>query len=124
MDKRVSAFSIIGFILAIISLTICGVSIFTWIFVTIPAIVFCIIGIKDNRSKKTLAVIGLCIGIFSLHISIFAPPFIARVNNARGATAIEYAEKGDYEKSMEYINKISNDDLKEYYKELVDEIMK
>ena len=122
MNNKISAFSIIGFILAVISLTICGVSIFTWVFVTIPSIILCIIGIRDKRCKRTLAVIGLCIGIFSLQISIFAPPFINRVNKARGNTAVEYAENGDYDKAMEYINKITNNELKSHYKELIDEI--
>lgn len=121
MRNRVSVFTIIGFILSIVSISFCNFAFFTLFLITSPALVFCIIGNKkSNKAGRVLSTIGIVICAFSFVIGIFGPPFIRRVNNAKGTVAIEYANEGDYDKAYEYLDKITDDKKREYYKNIIE----
>lgn len=91
--KKISVFSIVGFVLSIVSITFCNYAFYTVFLVTIPALVFCIIGIKDRRYKRVLAVIGLVICVVSLQLGILAPKFISYVNRAKAEVALQEETK-------------------------------
>lgn len=92
--NKFSPFAIVGFVLSMLSLLVCNYAFYTLFLITIPALVFCVIGLKDRRYlKKGLAIAGLVVSVVSIQIGIFLPRFVAMVDRARQATMLEEALK-------------------------------
>ena len=90
MQNKISIFTIIGFSLSLLSILVCNWYYIAIIFVVVPAIVFCFIGRnKGEKANKTLATIGIVVGIIMFLFTIWAPRFIRAVDRAKEQAAIE-----------------------------------
>ena len=80
---RRNGFAITGFVLGIIGLILCWIPYFNFM-LSIPALIFSIIGIK-NPNKRALSIIGLCLSAIALTIGLVIN--LAASNKEKSSTA-------------------------------------